>query len=232
MTRFAFTQVDVFTDTAAARQSARGRPRRRRARRRARCRPSRAGPTSARRRSCSRPPTPTPTTACASSRPAASCRSPAIRRSAAATPGSSAAAGRSRAGSVVQQCGVGLVRIQLEAPRAAFAAPPLTRGGGRAATTSPPCSPRSALGRERLRRGAVARQRPALARRCCSTPPRRCSRSSPTAALMKRFATVGVVGPHPAGGACAFEVRGFVGTTVARTRIRSPAASTPASPNG
>ncbi|MDQ6640684.1 MAG: PhzF family phenazine biosynthesis protein, partial [Pseudomonadota bacterium] len=33
----------------------------------------------------------------------------------------------------------------------------------------------------------------------------------PDAARMKRFASVGVVGAHPAGGECAFEVRGFVG---------------------
>ncbi len=34
----------------------------------------------------------------------------------------------------------------------------------------------------------------------------------PDAALMKRFRSVGVVGPHPAGSDFAFEVRGFVGT--------------------
>jgi PhzF family phenazine biosynthesis protein len=33
---------------------------------------------------------------------------------------------------------------------------------------------------------------------------------APDAAKMARFATVGVVGAHPAGGECAFEVRGFV----------------------
>jgi len=33
----------------------------------------------------------------------------------------------------------------------------------------------------------------------------------PDAARMKRFASVGVVGAHPAGSECAYEVRGFVG---------------------
>ena len=33
----------------------------------------------------------------------------------------------------------------------------------------------------------------------------------PDAARMKQFASVGVVGAHPAGGECAFEVRGFIG---------------------
>ena len=45
MSRLAFTQVDVFTEHAAARQPARRRARRRRPRRRSACRRSRAGPT-------------------------------------------------------------------------------------------------------------------------------------------------------------------------------------------
>ena len=60
----------------------------------------------ARRPSCCRPPTRPPTTACASSRPAASCRSPAIRRSAAATPGWSAGGvpqARGRGGAAVRR---------------------------------------------------------------------------------------------------------------------------------
>ena len=60
--------------------------------------------------------------------PTASCRSPATRRWAAATPGWRPAAA-ARAGEVVQQCGVGLVRIRRDGARLAFAAPPLRRSG-------------------------------------------------------------------------------------------------------
>jgi hypothetical protein len=54
----------------------------------------------------------------------------------------------------------------------------------------------------------MARQRPALAR----PPAARCrsgARVAPDHAALKRLAKVGVVGAHPAGSACAFELRAF-----------------------
>ena len=91
--------------------------------------PSRAGRICPRPRSCCRPPTPQPTTACASSRPAANCPLPATRRWAAATPGWRQAASRATPAWVVQQCGVGLVRVRRSGTRLAFAAPPRRRSG-------------------------------------------------------------------------------------------------------
>ena len=82
-----FKQVDVFTADALPRQPAGGGARRHRPRRRARCSTSPSGPTCRKPPSCCRRPSRAPTTACASSRPAASCPSPAIPRWAAATPG-------------------------------------------------------------------------------------------------------------------------------------------------
>ena len=66
-----------------------------------------------------------PTTACASSRPAASCPSPAIRRSAAATPGCRPAAGPRRRARSCSNAASGLVPIRRDGERLAFAAPPL-----------------------------------------------------------------------------------------------------------
>jgi predicted PhzF superfamily epimerase YddE/YHI9 len=95
------------------------------------------------------PPTePVPTTACASSRPAASCPLPATPRWAAATPGWPPAAAAQPGRQVVQQCGVGLVRVRRDGTRLAFAAPPLRRSG--------PLEP-AAAGSASPRHGAAAR---------------------------------------------------------------------------
>ena len=72
---------------------------------------------------------PAPTTGCASSRPSPSCRSPAIRRSARATPGSRPAASRRRDDVIVQECDAGLVAVRRTDDGLAFAAPPLLRSG-------------------------------------------------------------------------------------------------------
>ncbi len=110
---------------------------------------------------------------------------------------------------VVQQCGVGLVRIRLEAGRAAFAAPPLHRAEVDTATLDAVLAalgvPRSSLvASQWLRNGPnwlgllLDSAETVLA-------------IAPESALMKPFGSVGVVGPHAPGGECAFEVRGFVG---------------------
>ena len=114
-----------------------------------------------------------------------------------------------RLGEVVQQCGVGLVRIRQEGAAAAFAAPPLVReavsdddlGAALAALKAP-------------REGLIDAQ-------WLTNGPRWLSllfdtaatvlALEPDGALLARFRTIGVVGAHPAGSECAFEVRGFVG---------------------
>ena len=138
------------------------------------CSCSRSGPTCPRRRSCCAPPAPRPTTGCGSSPPAASCRSPATRRSAARTRGSRPG-GTPRGEAVVQECGAGLVTIE-RGDRLAFQAPPLLRDGPvdeerpRHDHRRPRHQPR------RRRRHQVGRQRPGLGRRA---PRRRARRAGP-----------------------------------------------------
>jgi PhzF family phenazine biosynthesis protein len=112
------------------------------------------------------------------------------------------------AGTVMQECGVGLVRLRLEGARAAFAAPPLERGEVasdelEAALDALGVPTGKLVAAQWLRNGPrwlgllldSAETVLALA---------------PDAARMKRFAEVGVVGPQRPGSETAFEVRGFV----------------------
>ena len=112
-----------------------------------------------------------------------------------------------RAGRVVQQCGVGLVEIRAESGRTAFAAPPLRME---------PVEPQllgqvlAALG---LGRGDV------VASQWLDNGPRWLGLQlrdaaavlalAPDHAALRSLAKVGVVGAHPAGAECAFEVRAF-----------------------
>jgi len=112
-------------------------------------------------------------------------------------------------GQVVQQCAVGLVRIKLDAAGAAFAAPPLARAEVDAEELD---AVLAALGTDRGR---------LVAAQFLKNGPNWLSLEldsaatvlalEPDAARMKRFGSVGVVGAHPAGSECAYEVRGFVG---------------------
>ncbi len=112
-----------------------------------------------------------------------------------------------QAGEVVQQCGVGFVRIRVEAGRAAFAAPPLRM---REVDDGLLSKVRAALG---LDAGQV------LAARWLDNGPQwlalRLADAAtvlalePDHAALKPLAKVGVVGAHPAGSDCAFEVRAF-----------------------
>jgi PhzF family phenazine biosynthesis protein len=112
-------------------------------------------------------------------------------------------------GEVVQQCGVGQVRIRLGAGAPAFAAPPLARaevGDDDLAAVL------GALGvaRERLIAAQWLKNGPnwlGLLLDSAATV----LALEPDAARMKRFRSVGVVGAHAPGSECAFEVRGFVG---------------------
>lgn len=110
-------------------------------------------------------------------------------------------------GAVVQQCGVGRVDIRLDGERAAFAAPPLRREPIAEAELLPVLA---ALG---LRREQV------LQAQWLDNGPRWLGllldaagtvlALEPDHAALKSLAKVGVIGPHAAGGPCQFEVRGF-----------------------
>lgn len=112
-------------------------------------------------------------------------------------------------GEVVQQCAIGLVRVKRDGARLAFAAPPLRRSG--------PVKDAA------LRAQAIAALRiePAalLDLVWVDNGPgwmaARLADAASVLALQPDFVAMqglklGVVGPHPAGGECQFEVRGFV----------------------
>jgi PhzF family phenazine biosynthesis protein len=114
-----------------------------------------------------------------------------------------------REGNVVQQCGVGLVRIKLDGAGAAFAAPPLTRTEVGADELDAALAALG-TGRDRLVAAQWLKNGPNWLTLLLDSAATVLA-LEPDAALMKRFRSVGVVGPHPAGSAFAFEVRGFVG---------------------
>lgn len=111
-------------------------------------------------------------------------------------------------GVVVQECGVGLVRVRRDGARLAFAAPPLRRTGP---VEGPPRA--QALAALKLREDEV------LALEWIDNGPGWMAAllrdAGQVLALKPDFATMmglklGVVAPHPPGSECAFEVRAFV----------------------
>lgn len=119
-----------------------------------------------------------------------------------------AAGGRPKAGDViVQQCRVGLVRIRRDQERLAFEAPPSRRKAVEATLLA---TVLAALGVPPSR--LVASQwldngLPWLALRLDSAAT--VLALEPDHAALKSIAEVGVIGPHPVGSECAFEVRAF-----------------------
>jgi PhzF family phenazine biosynthesis protein len=121
-----------------------------------------------------------------------------------------AAGGRPREdGFVVQQCGVGLVRIRRQGERLAFAAPPRRRSGPLEETLVAKIA--AALG---LADGDV------LHHQWVDNGPGWCAVMLPTAAAVLALkpdwsklgdTQLGVVGAHPAGHDAAFEVRALIG---------------------
>jgi PhzF family phenazine biosynthesis protein len=112
---------------------------------------------------------------------------------------------------VVQQCGVGLVRIRRDGDRLAFAAPPLRKSGP---ATEPGL-------REQVRRTLGVPDDAIRQLQWVDNGPGWLAALLPDAAtvlaLKPDFVAMGdlklgVVGPYPAGSACAFEVRAFVPT--------------------
>ena len=113
------------------------------------------------------------------------------------------------AGEVVQQCGVGLVRIRRDGAAAAFAAPRLER---EAVSDDDLAAALAALRlpRERLVDAQWLINGPrwlALLLDSAATV----IAVEPDGALLARFRTVGIAGAYPPGSECGFEVRGFVG---------------------
>jgi PhzF family phenazine biosynthesis protein len=116
-----------------------------------------------------------------------------------------------KADEVVQQCGVGLVRIRRDGDRLAFAAPPLRKSG-----------PATEAGlREQVRRTLGLPDDAIRQLQWVDNGPGWLAALLPDAAtvlaLKPDFVAMGdlklgVVGPYPAGSACAFEVRAFVPT--------------------
>lgn len=116
-----------------------------------------------------------------------------------------------RDGEVVQQCGVGLVRIRRDGSRLAFAAPPLRRSGAVA----------DASLRAQVLASLHLRDEHLLRLQWVDNGPGWIAALLPDAAavlaLQPDFAVMrglklGVVAPHPAGSECQFEVRAFVPT--------------------
>jgi PhzF family phenazine biosynthesis protein len=119
-----------------------------------------------------------------------------------------AAGGRPRGeGQVVQECGVGLVRVRRDGTRLAFAAPPTTVEPVEEALLAEVCR---ALGLDaaRVRHAAWLTNGPRqLALELDSAAA--VLALAPDHAALKSLTKVGVVGPHPAASDCAFEVRFF-----------------------
>jgi len=114
-----------------------------------------------------------------------------------------------RDGEAVQQCEVGLVRIRLDRAGAAFAAPPLARAE---VGTDDLDAVLVALGvgRDQLIAAQWLNNGPNWLTLLLDSAATTLA-LDPDAAMMKRFRSVGVVAPQPAGSESAFEVRGFVG---------------------
>ncbi len=120
------------------------------------------------------------------------------------------AGGQARGDHVVQECGVGLVRIRRDGARLAFAAPPLRRGG-----------PLDEADVALIARGLGLQRGDIVAHAWCENgPPWRgvMLRSAAQVLALKPNASVlagldiGVVAPQPAGADTAFEVRAFFHT--------------------
>ena len=112
------------------------------------------------------------------------------------------------AAEVVQQCGVGLVRVRRDGAALAFAAPPLARTDVSDADLAAVLEGLG-IGRDRVVAAQWLKNGPnwfGLLLDSAATV----LALAPDATRLRRFAEVGVAGAHPAGSACAFEVRGFV----------------------
>ena len=118
-----------------------------------------------------------------------------------------AAGGRPRGDAVVQQCGVGLVRVRRDGERLAFEAPPLRRAPADAALVAQVLA---ALGADpaRVRATQWLDNGPQWLGLLFDSSASVLA-LEPDHAALKSLAKVGVIAPNPAGSECAFEVRAF-----------------------
>ena len=119
-----------------------------------------------------------------------------------------AAGGTARGEEIVQQCGVGLVRVRRDGDRLAFLAPPSRREPVAEATLGRALG---ALGLERaaLRDAAWLDNGPRWLGLVLGDAAAVLALEPDHAALKSQGIKVGVIGAHPAGSECAFEVRAF-----------------------
>jgi PhzF family phenazine biosynthesis protein len=119
-----------------------------------------------------------------------------------------AAGGTERGEEIVQQCGVGLVRVRRDGDRLAFLAPPSRREPVDEATLGHALG---ALGLERaaLRDAAWLDNGPRWLGLVLGDAAAVLALEPDHAALKSQGIKVGVIGAHPAGSECAFEVRAF-----------------------
>lgn len=110
-------------------------------------------------------------------------------------------------GTVVQQCGVGLVRIRLDGERAAFAAPPLKRSAVDEAQLVPVLAALG-LSRSKVRAAQWLDNGPVWLGLLLDHADTVLA-LDPDHAALRPLAKVGVVGPQPAGSDSQFEVRAF-----------------------
>lgn len=118
-----------------------------------------------------------------------------------------AAGGQPRGEAVVQQCGVGQVRVRRDGDRLAFEAPPLRRGPVEPALLSAVLDALG-LGPEELLASQWLDNGPQWLALVLASAARVLA-LEPDHAALKTLAKVGVVGAHPAGAECLLEVRAF-----------------------
>lgn len=111
------------------------------------------------------------------------------------------------AGRVVQQCAYGLVPIRLDGDRTAFAAPPSTRSAVDAGLLSKVCAALGLVDAQVQAALWLDNGPDWLALRLADADT--VLGIEPDHAALKSLAKVGVIGPHRAGGECQFEVRAF-----------------------
>ncbi|HSN31792.1 MAG TPA: PhzF family phenazine biosynthesis protein [Ideonella sp.] len=109
---------------------------------------------------------------------------------------------------VVQQCGVGLVRVRRDGARLAFRAPPLEREPVEPATLAR-VLPALGLAPQAVRHAAWLDNGPRWLGLVLADAATVLALEPDHAALKAAGVKVGVVGPRPAGDECAFEVRAF-----------------------
>jgi PhzF family phenazine biosynthesis protein len=121
-----------------------------------------------------------------------------------------AAGGAARdAGVVVQQCGVGLVRVRRDGARLAFAAPPLRRSGPLDEATVAQTRSALALPAQAVRAGQWVDNGPGWCALLLDSAARVLAVKPDWAALGEL--KLGLVGAHPAGAEAQFEVRALIG---------------------